>query len=106
MATETTAGGAAEADAASEEAVDGDVLLGDEPADEVAEAAAEGGADGALLSMFQESKLEVEDRSVIVELAGEVEMADLLEDLHTLALALALGVGAGAEQELDLELAA
>lgn len=76
------------------------------PADETAvvEVAAEpeGGGDG-LLGMFQESKLEIEDLSIIVDLAGDVEMSDLLEDLHTLAAA--LGITIGAQQELATELA-
>jgi hypothetical protein len=43
---------------------------------------------GDLLNMFQTSKIETEDLSVVLDLAGEVEMDDLLEELHTVALAL------------------
>lgn len=43
---------------------------------------------GDLLNMFQTTKLEVEDLSVVLDLAGDVEMDDLLEELHTVALAL------------------
>ena len=46
-----------------------------------------GGAD-ALLNMFQTTQAETEDRSVILELAGEVELGDLLEELQTVALAI------------------
>lgn len=57
------------------------------PAPEKTEAAADPLA-GDLLNMFQTTKLEVEDLSVIIDLAGEVEIDDLLEELHTVALAL------------------
>ena len=43
---------------------------------------------GDLLNMFQTSNIEAEDLSVILDLAGDVEMDDLLEELHTVALAL------------------
>ncbi len=55
-----------------------------------APATAADAASDSLLSMFQESKLEVEDLSLIVRMAGEVELADLLEELQTLALALGI----------------
>ncbi len=54
---------------------------------EKAEAAADPLA-GDLLNMFQTTKIEAEDLSVILELAGDVEIDDLLEELHTAALAL------------------
>jgi hypothetical protein len=46
-----------------------------------------GGAE--LLSMFQTTQIEGEDRSSLLELAGEVELADLLEELHTVRAAIA-----------------
>lgn len=81
---------------------------GEAPADDPNAAAPDAatGADASasasdgLLSMFQESKLEVEDLSLIVKMAGEVEMADLLEDLQTIAIA--LGIQRDAPQELAL----
>jgi hypothetical protein len=54
---------------------------------ETAEAAADP-LGGDLLNMFQTTKIETEDLSVVLEFAGEVEMDDLLEELHTVALAL------------------
>ena len=54
---------------------------------EKAEAAADPLA-GDLLNMFQTTKIEAEDLSVVLELAGDVEIDDLLEELHTVALAL------------------
>ena len=43
---------------------------------------------GDLLNMFQTSNIEAEDLSVVLDLAGDVEIDDLLEELHTVALAL------------------
>ena len=54
-----------------------------------------GGTD-ALLNMFQTTQAEAEDRSVLLDLAGDVEMDDLLEELHTMAVALGLSVAAEA----------
>jgi hypothetical protein len=48
----------------------------------------------ALLSMFQADDSENEDRSVVLELAGDVDLADLLDDLHTLAAAMGIEVRA------------
>jgi len=61
------------------------------PAALVAEETAAEAADplsSDLLNMFQTTQLEAEDLSVILDLAGEVEIDDLLEELHTVALAL------------------
>jgi hypothetical protein len=44
----------------------------------------------ALLSMFSSSKEEEVDNSIVLELAGNVELADLLEDLQTLAAAMGI----------------
>jgi hypothetical protein len=56
--------------------------------------AAAGGADalggGDLLSMFQSTQVESDDRAALLELAGEVEIDDLLEDLQTVAAALGI----------------
>jgi hypothetical protein len=48
-----------------------------------------GGAD-ALLSLFQEDDGGGEDRGALLDLAGEVEIDDLLEDLRTVAVALGI----------------
>jgi hypothetical protein len=45
-----------------------------------------GGAD--LLSMFQTTTIEADDKAALLDLAGEVELDDLLEDLQTVAAAL------------------
>jgi hypothetical protein len=42
----------------------------------------------ALLSVFQTSDGEEDDRTVLLELAGEVDIAGLLEDLRTIRSAL------------------
>jgi len=47
-----------------------------------------GGAD--LLSMFQSTQAEMDDKTAILELAGEVEIDDLIEDLQTIAAALGI----------------
>jgi hypothetical protein len=52
------------------------------------EAAAPDAAPDALLSMFQTTEATADDRSALLDLAGVVEMDDLLEELHTLAAAL------------------
>jgi len=60
----------------------------------VAPEAAPGGGDPLagggpdLLSMFQTTELASDDKAALLELAGEVEFDDLLEDLHTVASAL------------------
>jgi len=60
----------------------------------VAPEAAPGGSDPLaaggpdLLSMFQTTELASDDKAALLELAGEVEFDDLLEDLHTVASAL------------------
>jgi hypothetical protein len=46
-----------------------------------------GGAD-ALLSLFQEDEAGGEDRGALLDIAGDVEMSDLLDDLRTLAVAM------------------
>jgi hypothetical protein len=45
----------------------------------------------ALLNMFQTTSMELEDRSAVLELAGDVELDDLLEELQTVAVALGVG---------------
>ncbi len=57
-----------------------------------------GGAD-ALLSMFNNTESMEDDRSVILDLAGEVDIADLLDDLHTVAAALGLAAAEAAAAE-------
>ncbi len=63
----------------------------------VAEAAAEAPAveaaapaSDALLSAFQTSESESDDRSVVLDMAGDVELADLLEELNTLSAAIGI----------------
>lgn len=48
-----------------------------------------GGAD-ALLSVFQTTQAESEDITLLLDLAGDVEIDDLLEELHTVAAALGI----------------
>jgi hypothetical protein len=43
-----------------------------------------------LLSMFQTTTVESDDKAALLELAGEVEIDDLLEDLQTVAAALGI----------------
>jgi hypothetical protein len=45
-----------------------------------------------LLNMFQTTQVEQEDLSVVLDLAGDVDLDDLLEDLHTVAAALGCNV--------------
>jgi len=60
-------------------------------ADEKAEAAKDPFA-GDLLNMFQTTTIEQDDRTVLLELAGEVEIDDLLEDLQTTGAAMGCNV--------------
>ena len=85
---------------------------GGEPEDDVisaalvAEEAAAASAEplsSDLLNMFQTTQIETEDLSIVLDLAGEVEIDDLLEELHTVALALGCRLE---EVEDDEELAA
>lgn len=52
---------------------------------------------GDLLNMFQTTQIETADLSVVLELAGDVDIADLMEELNTLAAA--LGIARSAEYE-------
>jgi hypothetical protein len=64
------------------------------PATDAAAPAADplaGGGD-ALLNMFQTTQIQAEDRSAVLDLAGEVEIDDLVEELHTVAVALGITV--------------
>jgi hypothetical protein len=45
-----------------------------------------------LLNMFQTTQVEQEDLSVVLDLAGDTDLDDLLEDLHTVAAALGCNV--------------
>ena len=49
-----------------------------------------GGAD--LLSMFQTTQIESDDRTALLDLAGEVEIDDLIEELQTVASAMGIRV--------------
>jgi hypothetical protein len=59
-----------------------------EAAPVVAPAPAAAPATDALLSMFQEAEGGNADRSLLLEMAGDVDLADLLEELNTLAAAI------------------
>jgi hypothetical protein len=87
-------------DDAADEAVGASMFAGSDaapPQDDaiaaalVAEEAATASADplsSDLLNMFQTTQIEAVDLSAILDLAGDVEIDDLLEELHTIALAL------------------
>jgi hypothetical protein len=64
----------------------------DEPPEAAADA--EPAADGtdALLSMFATSDTGPDDRALLVEIAGEVEVADLVDQARTLAAALNIAI--------------
>jgi hypothetical protein len=81
--------GAMFADEASEEGADA-VTAG--PAAETADAPADP-LSNDLLNMFQTTQVEQDDLSVVLDLAGDVDLDDLLEDLHTVAAALGCNVG-------------
>jgi hypothetical protein len=73
--------------------VEGAVEAAPEPAAPEAPAPAAAPAGGPdlsadLLNMFQATQIELEDRSAILELAGDVELDDLLEELQTVAAAI------------------
>ena len=61
-----------------------------EPAPPAADPLAGGG--DALLNMFQTTQIQAEDRSAVLEIAGDVEIDDLVEELHTVAVALGITV--------------
>jgi hypothetical protein len=50
-----------------------------------------GGPD--LLSMFQTTQIESDDRAALLDLAGDVEIDDLLEELQTVAAAMGIRTG-------------
>lgn len=58
----------------------------------------------ALLSMFQETKSAVDDLAVLVDLAGETDLDDILEELRTLRAA--LGITDAYDEEADFAAAA
>jgi len=55
--------------------------------------------DNALLNMFEAATMETEDLSVLIELAGEVELSDALEDLYTVAAALGIHIDTAEEDD-------
>jgi hypothetical protein len=59
-------------------------------ANEADEDEAEAPLDGgdALLSMFGSTQHESDDRAVILEMAGDIELADLMDEVQTVAAAL------------------
>jgi predicted DsbA family dithiol-disulfide isomerase len=85
--------------AVDETSVDLDALLpGDdaelasagEPVVAAAPPAAQAPGTDALLSMFQETKSDVNDLAVLTDLAGETDIDDILEELRTLRAALGI----------------
>jgi hypothetical protein len=78
----------------------------EEPAavEAVAAVPAEAPGTDALLSMFQESKTEVNDLATLVDLAGEADLDDILEELRTLRAA--LGITDAFDEEEDFAAAA
>ena len=60
------------------------------PPEAAAEAPAAAAGSDALLSMFQENKDEVNDLAVLVDLAGDPDLDDILEELRTLRAALGI----------------
>jgi hypothetical protein len=72
---------------AEEPAEEEDAITAEPVAAEKAEASADA-LGGDLLNMFQTTQIEQEDLSVVLDLAGDVDLDDLLEDLHTVAAAL------------------
>ncbi len=63
------------------------------PEDESETEPAAGGAD-ALLNMFQTTQAEGDDREVLLKMAGDVELTDLVDEMGTVAAALDIGVTA------------
>ena len=61
--------------------------------DDVEAEPAPGGAD-ALLNMFQTTQAEGDDREVLLKMAGDVELTDLVDEMGTVAAALDIGVTA------------
>jgi hypothetical protein len=57
---------------------------------EPAAAAAPAAPTDDLLSAFQSTEADEDDRSVLLAMAGDVELADLLEELHTVAAAMGI----------------
>jgi hypothetical protein len=80
-----------EMDAASGEdvAATADEAAIEEPAAEPAEAPAANDSN-ALLNMFTEVGIETVDRSLLTGLAGEVDMVDLISELHLVAAAMGI----------------
>lgn len=56
--------------------------------------------ENALLSMFEGSKIEVDDLSVLTDLAGDIDLSDVIEDLYTVAAALGIRRDYSAEDDL------
>ena len=100
---------AAEMDAPEDEAdapTDDDAAPADAEQPAVVEAAAPaGGGSDALLGMFAESKTESEsDLTVLVDIAGDTDIDDILEELRTLRAA--LGITSAYDEEEDFAAAA
>jgi hypothetical protein len=66
--------------------------------------APEAASPDALLSVFQTTQAESEDITLLLDLAGDVEIDDLLEELHTVAAA--LGIDTSPAVSFDDELLA
>ena len=82
-----------EPEAALDESSPPDDVAAEEPEAAPAEAptaAPAAPSSDALLSMFQETKAEVDDLAVLTDLAGETDIDDILEELRTLRAALGI----------------
>jgi hypothetical protein len=70
------------------------------------ESSPEAGGTDALLDMFSTVGIEVVDRTLLTDLAGEVEMTDLISELNIVAAALGIVMGehaARGEQDAPAE---
>ena len=89
-------------DAADAAAPEADAIEAATAGETAAAPAADPLAGGDLLNMFQTTSIEAEDLSVIIELAGDAEIDDLLEELHTVALALGCQLEEVSDDEAEL----
>jgi hypothetical protein len=100
------AAAAVEAEAADDESApldEEDVAAAPAPTADPAPAAA--ASSDALLSMFQTTREEANDLSILVDLAGDSDLDDILEELRTLRAALGI-TDTYDDEDLDEDLAA
>ncbi|MDE3096224.1 MAG: hypothetical protein KGK07_09520 [Chloroflexota bacterium] len=75
---------------------EGNAAVAEPASDDEAEAGpAASGAD-ALLNMFQTTQAEGDDREVLLKMAGDVELTDLVDEMGTVAAALDIGAPSAA----------